>query len=909
MLLSVLLAAGSRAFAAGSAELRAFSAATNAFHLGFYDRAEGLFADYARSYTNAPRVAEAILYQAEARLLQSNYSGAIALLSTNQANAGALADQYLFWLAETKFRKADYAAAAGDFSRLVASFPGSARRLEAGIGEATARARLADWPAVVALLTDTNGFFQIAARTRATNDLVLQGYLLLSEANLARKDYPSAEAALQPLNQLSLAPETGWQRQYLLCQIQEAAGHTNEALQSAARLLTLATNTTQREWPSKSAEFQGRLLERMGRTKEAIAAYQQNLVEGAPEASQRQALWKVTELCLAQSNTAEAAEVLKRFLDQFPNAASADLALLTLGKIRLRQYLASQNPNPPSISSTNAAVETNYLKSALDSLQELVKRFEHSPLLGEAQLDRGWCYWLQTNLPQSQAAFELAVQYLPFSTNQAVACFKLADCQFRQNDFTGAITNYRKLIEKYADLPGVVTNLFETALYQMVQAGLAAGDLNAATDALSKLLAWYPEGFHTERALLLTGQEISRAGDPAGARKRFQDFAQANPGARLLPQLRLAIARTYEQEGDWTNAANEYAHVPGDSANASVQSEAEYYRAQATYQAGDATNALMMLTNFVAQYPTNELAPRAQMWVADYYYREGSFMQAEANYKMLFRNTNWPMAELTYQAQMMAGRAAIARADWGAARGYFTNLYNLTNCPTDVRVQALYAYGDCFISQDSTNKAADYQAANTIFNRIIESYPTNSLVALAWGGKANALFQWAKSSPQSADPIAAYGNVSNAFEQVILATNAPVAARSQAKVGLAITMERLADLGPATNRTALLALALTNDLDVFDGSTIVRDGEEADLFWRKEAGLQAARLAETLQLWPQAIRIYKDLADLIPAARARFDGGIVRCKSRLAGNMVPAVKTEPVVTPARSSAGTAANGP
>ena len=33
----------------------------------------------------------------------------------------------------------------------------------------------------------------------------------------------------------------------------------------------------------------------------------------------------------------------------------------------------------------------------------------------------------------------------------------------------------------------------------------------AASNAVQRILAWYPNGFHTDRAVLLTGQEIGRA--------------------------------------------------------------------------------------------------------------------------------------------------------------------------------------------------------------------------------------------------------------------------------------------------------------------------------------------------------------------------------------------------------------
>src|SRR5213075_3090528 len=103
--------------------------------------------------------------------------------------------------------------------------------------------------------------------------------------------------------------------------------------------------------------------------------------------------------------------------------------------------------------------------------------------VGLAQLNLGWCLFLEGKIPESQKAFQAAVERLPLSPDLARAHFKLADAQFRQKDFAGAITNYNAVIQKFAAFAEVETNLFEPALYQAVHASLAAGDLIAASNA------------------------------------------------------------------------------------------------------------------------------------------------------------------------------------------------------------------------------------------------------------------------------------------------------------------------------------------------------------------------------------------------------------------------------------------
>ena len=74
----------------------------------------------------------------------------------------------------------------------------------------------------------------------------------------------------------------------------------------------------------------------------------------------------------------------------------------------------------------------------------------------------------------------------------------------------------------------------------------------------------------------------------------------------------------------------------------SLLPQALYARAWANYQAGNETNALNQFTNFVTRFPTlPDLAPSAQWWVADHYFRLGDSVNAERNYKTIFQNTNW----------------------------------------------------------------------------------------------------------------------------------------------------------------------------------------------------------------------------------------------------------------------------
>ena len=873
LVLTVLLACVPRVGAA-SPEETAYQAAVLDFNSGFYDRAEREFAAFIQSTTNSIHLPNALLYEARARLQLGNAAGAIQLLSAGQAQAGKSAPEYLFWLAEAWLQKEDYQAACDAFARLLQQFPASPHRLETAVEQATACAKLGQWPHVVELLQQTNGTFQSAVRTNVIGEWAQRGFLLLSTALLQQPDYSRAEAALQPLASLRLSPKIDWQRQYLLCRIQLGTGRTNEALLNSTNLLTLAAQAGQRSLQADSMAFRARLFEALGLVDQAIAAYTNNLADGAPLERQQQALLKISQLALAQNNPEDAIRTLGLFVQQYSNAPAADLALLTLGELRLRLAVAGLNANQLAAVGSPGPALTNVIAP----LEELTRRFPQSPYLPKAQYYLGWCFWRAGRLSESRTNFQAAASRLPFSPEQATAYFKLADAEFLQTNLTGAVANYSIVAERFSGLPEVTTNLLEPALYQLVQAAVAAGELAKASNALGKLMVQFPGGFRTAPAVLVAGQEVARRSNPAAAREILLNFVRLAPQAPLLPLVHMALARTYEEDENWPSAVHQYDLCLTAFTNYPGIADAEYYRARATFLAGNETNALSLFTNFVARSPTNRFRSQAQLWVGDYYFNLGDYRDAELSYKPLFENASSPRPPLYYQGLMMAGRAASRQQLWNNAIPYFTNLTGDGTCPADIWVQAMFAYGDCIMNQQTRNPAdpnniANLRLAISIFGRTYESYPTNQQAVLALGEKGNALAQLALCTGQSEY----FTNALEAYQQVI-SNRLDFPARSMAKVGQGAVLEKLAELRAGAERSALLNRALDHYLDVYNEGILA--GKQASQFWTVKAGQEAIRLAEALQLWRQGVAICEQLREVYPALRATLDHRIEVLKDK-----------------------------
>ena len=453
-------------------------------------------------------------------------------------------------------------------------------------------------------------------------------------------------------------------------------------------------------------------------------------------------------------------------------------------------------------------------------------------------------------------AFEAAAKRLPVSEDRAVAMFKLADALFMLKNYSGALQHYQEVLQLATNWPSVNAALSAPASYQALRASLELTNAAGAESAMRGILAADAVGGSADGALLLVAQAYVDASQPAAAQRMFAEFVTRFPNSQLRPEAELLVARMREEQGDWTNAAAAYELWVARFPTNVLRAQVEFQRAFSAARSGNETNALLMFTNFVAQFPMNTQAARAQWWVADYFYQREAYAEAELNFKQVFQN--WPSSELAYEARMMAGRAAVDKSAFDGAVEHFASLTEDVNCPPDLRAQALFAYGGTLMRMRSvpteaeTNKVKFLEQAMTVFSVIVRENPTNELTALAWGEVGNCCLQLA------ATDASYYSAASNAYQMSFNIPSASVATRSQSKVGLAIVLEKEAQLLTNGGQAELLKAARELDLDVYFGRNL-KDGETADVHWRRKAGSDAAKFSELLGEWEQAVKVYRDM--------------------------------------------------
>ena len=847
--------------AAKSAEDKALASARALFDDHQYNLAETNLANFLAASTNSPHRPYAVLYLARSRLEQSNFDGAIQLLATAPPPLGDLAGEYAFWTARARLDKGDYAPAAEGFAGFLKKFPNAPRQLEAACGQAEAFSKLRNWPGVIELLQKPDGAFRRLAAGDPKNSFVTRGLLLLGEALSARGQYAEGEKVVGGIDPAGLAPEWQWQRQYLLSSLELAGGRADLALSNSAALLDTATGPRHQ---AASRFLRGDILRKLGRAGEALQCYTNNLAADLPPEDQRRALSNAVALILAQNQVRNAVRLLEDYVAQPTNGAALDLARLSLGELYLKMHY---NALPAQPTNDSTVPPTNYLREALTHFESIIRDFPAGPLVAQAHLDRGWCCWAETNMAGAKADFEQAAHLLPFSPEQAVARFKLADVEFCTSNYSAALANYNLLLRQYADVESVTNDLFGQALYQIVQASLALNDLGGAETALRKILAWYPNSLFGDRGQLLIGE--SQRYDYAMARRVFNELLERSPKTPLLPEVQYAIARTYEQEANWTQALRQYdLWVSRQAGNApALLPRVEFERALVSGKAGMQSNALVLFTNFVARFTNSSLAPWAQIWVADYYFNQGDYQLAEGNYQLLYQK--FPYAgDLTYQARLMAGCAALAGQRAVEAAQYFSDLVNITNAPADLVAQGYFALGDTFLQQyldTPTNSTFLDEAINAI-SHLTNGAPTNALAAQAYGRLGDCYMHWADQQWETKHDPKAYAEAVQMYQAVLSfpAANVDITTRSQAEVAL----------GRVAEQQNQPQQALVNYCRVL----YELDPDHFDPFWVEQAGKAAARIYEQEQQWDKAIKVYQRVLKAVPSLRAALDKAITAAR-------------------------------
>ncbi len=835
--------------AAAQAEQNAYAAAIRAFEWKLFQRAEEEFAQFIKHFPDSELAAQAAAFRLRSR--------AHRLSSQDQ-----------------------HGPAAAAFHKLRIEFPNSPNYLEFIFREAWSEYHQGKREAVIQLLGAEESF-QAAAAVRPDDPSVLRfivsGWLLLAQTHLDQENYAAAKQALEKATDRDIRPEFKWRWQFIRTRLHLAANEIKPALELALPLMRLAEATEKKEWIAESAAVLGEVLIAAGQLEAAIAAYKKNLADGIPQNRRREAWSRIIELRQKQSPN-QFLDSLEKFAADAQAASdpALDIPLLALGNQKLRLYYKETGQAEHSETPPPAAAA--WLAGALKALERLPREFSESALLNEAYYHLGWCHWERGETEKSVAAFQEAVDRLPEGFEKTIAQFKLADGHYALKQYTPALRRYQKIADSFAPpLQSEEQTFLTQVLYQTIRAAVEAGDEDAAAAAVSRLAVLAPDSLQANKSRLLFGQDMMiRLRKAAEAREIFNQAIQHFPDSPLKAEAAFAVAYSYELAGEWKSAAARYRDWLANYPDHKNRPQAAYAQAWCLGQQGQGEEAAGLFQTFLEQYTEEALANHARLWMGNYHFTRRDFKSAEALYIQAFAPANRAPAPLRCRARLMAGRAAFRQNQFQRAVSHLENLAAHLQKDTSVsphfRAEAELNLADaCFEAGKQLTppeQTAQIRKARTRYSKARSHLPDSRLAAIAWGryGDASAF-------------LADYAAAADAYEKVIQHPQADIAMRSQAEVALGKVYERQAETEDKAQRAALLKKALRCYNNVILGANL-KDEKTFDMFWLQDAGRKAGRLAAKQKGIDAGIKIYQNLAKIMPSFKPDWDALIQTLEAR-----------------------------
>jgi TolA-binding protein len=394
---------------------------------------------------------------------------------------------------------------------------------------------------------------------------------------------------------------------------------------------------------------------------------------------------------------------------------------------------------------------------------------------------------------------------------------------------------------------------------------------------MAALLQVNQGGAASARGTLLLGQSLAKSGDLARARDILNRFLAKFPGSPQKPDVELMLATVDLRARNWTNALEKLASWLGANTNHPQVPRAEFDRAWAAAQAGQTTNASAEFAVLAARFPTNALAPTAQLWLADNYFRQGDFTAAEAACQALVRNPAWTGSEPWHRARFWAAEAARKRQSFGSTSLQLLTILNDKGTPTNWVVAAYFALGELRLEQPADDPAkplGNVMLALEAFTAAAQ-FTNAPQAAPALGKMADCQLQLAVQNTNG------YARAAELYQRVLDFPASELAVRCKAAVGLGVIQEKLAQRAGA-DAASFWGAALDRYLDVAHGK-LCRPGEVMDPWWVKEAGRNAGQVLEMTGKWREAALLYDWLAGELPAQQAAWRARAAQARQQVGG--------------------------
>ena len=436
-----------------------------------------------------------------------------------------------------------------------------------------------------------------------------------------------------------------------------------------------------REYPEseyrRRAEFRrAETLLHRGRAARAFPLFRAFLAQDPPDELQAPALYYQGYAARQVGVEADAEELFRRVLDDFPDSPFASYAALDLAAIYrddperagdvadlyARVVTAPATPQVEAEALFQQAeihFQLAEYEASATAYKRLLEEHPDSPRAADAALQAGWAFHNIGRYAEGATLAREALEDPAHADNEADWLYLLANCQRQLLRNDEAQATYNRLIETYPDHPLSRVATYEIALIafrgeaydaaiahaagldpdHIIQADIhwllaesyaALGRDDEAVQYYRLLLEADPEGEQAPKALYRVGRILQNRQDYAQAARTYRRLVNDFPDDTFAPNALFDAAFSMAMQDRYNEAIDDWERLLETYPEHEVAGESRYQQALALMQVEERERARQSFALYVEKHPAGDFAADAYYWIGVLQERAGRHAEAEA---------------------------------------------------------------------------------------------------------------------------------------------------------------------------------------------------------------------------------------------------------------------------------------
>lgn len=418
----------------------------------------------------------------------------------------------------------------------------------------------------------------------------------------------------------------------------------------------------------------------------------------------------------------QASQAFRGFRTTYPNHPSIPEALyyeadahFSLGEemlaIALLNDFQEAFPSHPLAFEARLALGTYYYEEgaydeALTLLEQVATNAPTPELAAQAIYLMGEAYRNLGRDAEALAQFERVSNQYMFTPSAPIAVYALAGLHLRASRFDEAAAAFEVLTTRYTQSPYArnVGLALAEVYYELEDYRRAVVEINERLPNL--------EGEARDRAIFILAESYNQLRDSENAIVQYRRFTEGNPDSPYYRRALYGLAWNYHFEGAYQWAAEHFGQARGD-VNDDLAAEATYYQAVNLKIAQQPQAAIPLFSEVAINWPNHDLADNAQFELAVTHYERNNWRASNAAFTRLIQT--YPNSDLLGEALRLEGNTFIALNNFDAALNSFDRAIALDAAPEDLIKEvefqkAWLLYLDGRYNQSGPTFLAMYQA-------------------------------------------------------------------------------------------------------------------------------------------------------------------------------------------------------